>query len=183
MMRRLPMAVMVLAALGTVLCSGCGAYVHNRVGDLLDCADICLTFTARPGFALHTDYFNATPMGISYVPDGHMIGLAQGQLEWWAPFSDWSWGWILWGSQQRVLGSKDPNPAPRYNVSIPRQRKEGNGPPDWTYWTCRRNIHLGWVGLYASMKPLEWADFWAGVFGKDICHDDLAGMPDAFTAE
>jgi len=175
-----------------LLCSGC-AYMRDRGADAADILDFGITTSAKPGFAVHLDFFNSLPVGYSNV-EGKHIGWANRQAGILDFSDDSSWGAVLWGSQNLDIGELDPdnphlmdpvrvrelraagNPlpvrTPRYNVGVVRMKQQKNAPPWPTFFCCRRNLHLGWIGFYLSLRPFDLVDFLTGWFGADLVGDD-----------
>ncbi len=179
----------VIAAVG---CTGCGTYWRNRSRDAADIIDVGVTITKRPYIAFYPgDYFNLTPMGYTRLK-GTWHGLYQGK---WGSraIDDKSWGIVAYGSQRLTVGEfnpEDPNqfwpdelaalkaankPLPtkakRYNVGFLRLACHRGRPPYPNCYSCRRNLHIGWVGFWASMHADEIFDFLAGFFGCDPLKD------------
>jgi len=180
---------------GLLACAGCcSTYMKNRGRDAADIIDAGITVSKRPYLAIFPgDYFNFTPMGFSYLK-GTYHGLWKGS---WTsvPIDDRGWGIIAWGSQKLTIGEFDPEdprqfwpdeiaefkaankPLPtkakRYNVGFLRLACQRGRPPYPNCVSCRRNIHLGWVGFWASMHLDEIIDFFAGWLGCDPQKDDL----------
>lgn len=176
-------ALLIVLMAGVLSSSGC-AYLSNRGHDAREVMDIGLTVSKRPYFALSQDYFNLIPHGYSRVK-GKYIGLGHGQfgtLE----FDDSFWGVVLWGSSKTLIGEFDPQDPylvrpgtepvptepPRYNTGFVGMPAQGNAPPPMSFLACRRNVHLGWIGLYASMRPVEIIDFMLGWLLIDVRGDD-----------
>jgi len=189
-----PRGVLLVLGLGVLaLSTGCG-YLENRGNDALDMIELGLTLSKRPYFALHQDYFNLLPHGYSRVR-GAYVGLGARQFGV-LDFDDETWGALVWGSKHLQIGELNPRdphqvwlsdmrklkaagkPLPvrtqRYNDGVVRMVREGHPPPWPTFVSCRRNLHLGWVGLFASMHPVEIIDFIVGWTSLDIVGDDLA---------
>lgn len=186
--RRWVGAARAAALVSVLLLTGC-AYMSNRGYDALRMFDAGITVTSSPYFAFYPgNYFNSTPMGYSGV-HGRYLGIAHGQFGN-LRFDDESWGALLWGSEEFQIG--DLNPAdpqqfspeefnelkkegkplpatsPRYNVGVVRMVAHDNAPPPLTFLACRRNIHLGWIGVHLSMHPANILDFMLGWMGHDL---------------
>lgn len=181
-----------LAAL--LSCAGCGTYLRNRGRDAADIVDAGITITKRPYLAIYPgDYFNLTPMGFTCLK-GTYHGLWKGR---WSSqqIDDRAWGVVAWGSQRLTIGELNPEddrqfwpdeiaalkaankPLPTearwYNVGFLRMACHRGRPPYPNCFSCRRNLHLGWVGFWASMHADQIVDFFAGWFGCDPQKDDL----------
>ncbi|MFW6164404.1 MAG: hypothetical protein ACODAJ_16665 [Planctomycetota bacterium] len=176
-----------------VACSSCTSpYLRDRGNDAKDMFEIGLTFSGKPGFALHQDYFNYIPHGFSYVPDGCIVGNVNRQLGV-SKFEDYAWGYFVRGWDHRRLGEFDPTdlhqfpqdrlaklkaegePVPQENpgwsTGVCAIEADSNAP--WpTFVSCRRNVHLGFVGLYASLHPADILDFLVGWTTADLMNDD-----------
>jgi hypothetical protein len=174
---------------------GCSStYWRNRGNDLADLIDLGITVSplSKPGFALHADFFNITPLGYSHV-DGQYIGWAYRQIGV-LDFKDDAWGVLIYGREDTHLGMFDPlNPhqAPKseirqlqsarkplptemaaYTVGIGGMAVAGTTPPWPTFFSCRKNIHLGWIGLWNVCRPVDLVDFILGWSTLDIVGDD-----------
>jgi len=176
-----------------LLCSGC-TYLSKRARDAADMFEVGITTSSKPQFAFHPlDYFNSFTLGYSRV-EGTYWGIGERRIGK-MPFKDENtWGLLLWGNDTLKIGAfnpKDPHLArteemaklqaegkplpterPPYNKGLVRVLKEDNSPPPITYMQCRRNIHLGWIGLHASMRPLDMIDFILGWATLDVLGDD-----------
>lgn len=194
---RAAMGVRVVLLAALVMPAGC-TYLANRGRDAIDIVDIGLTVSKKPGFALYVDFFNITPVAVSHV-DGTYLGIGNrqfGALD----HKDRAWGALLWGSEQVNTGEFDPdNPhlispgkvrqmreageplpeqAPRYNVGLVRMVAQDNSPPGPTFLSCRRTIHLGWIGIHNIMRPIDLLDFILGWTTIDIVGDDVSVSAD-----
>jgi hypothetical protein len=93
---------------------------------------------------------------------------------------------LVWGSELKGTGEFDPrdphqtrldqaNAAerPRFNTGILRLiSEEENRPPLLQYVECGRGLHLGWIGVHASIRPFDIVDFILGWTPLDIVGDD-----------
>ncbi len=182
-----------LAAAALLVSTGC-AYLGDRGRDALDVFDIGITVSdhLRPDFALYQDYMNVIPHGFAHV-DGWYIGISHRKVGV-MRLKYRAWGALLWGSTQLQVGDFDPydwhqarredmdallaagkplpTEAPRYNQGLLRMHQQGNLPPPESFLACRRILHLGWIGIYASLHLAEIADFLIGWTTLDICNDD-----------
>jgi len=187
--------VSVLGGVAVVFsCAGCGTYLRNRGRDAADIMDVGITLSTRPYLCFYPgDYFNMTPMGYTRMK-GTYHGLWAGK---WCskPIDDQACGVVAWGSQRLTVGEFNPEdprqfwpdeiaalkaankPLPTeprdYNVGFLRILRHRGAPPFPNCVSCRRNIHLGWVGFWASMHLDEIGDFLAGWLGCDPQADDL----------
>ena len=181
-------------------CAGCGPYLKNRADDLTDLVEFGFTVSKKPYFAfLPMDYFNATPLGYSRIK-GRFIGLWNrhwGSRE----LKDNTWGVLLYGRQTLQYGDFNPEDprqvppeklakwkaegkplptnAPRYKIGLVPALRGDDLPSYPSPYSCRRNIHLGWIGWSASMHADEMFDFVMGCFGGDPMKDDVHGKPRA----
>jgi hypothetical protein len=176
---------------------GCAStYWGDRGRDLAQLIDLGVTVTPRlkPDFALHQNFFNVTPFGYSKI-EGTYYGLAYGQFGA-LDFSDDSWGLLLYGEEDLHVGRFDPDdphqfaaterralqatgrPLPRemacHTVGVAGMMSAGKTPPWTTFMSCRKNIHLGWIGLWNVCRPVDLIDFVLGWSGFDLVGDDRA---------
>lgn len=180
--------------------SGC-AYLHERGRDAADMFEVGLTVSRRPQLAIYpVAYFNLVSLGYSGV-EGTYYGIG-GRTIGAMPFKDRaSWGVLLWGYDNLNIGPFNPDdphlawrgdmaelreqgqplPAerPEYSYGAITLAAEGRSAPPITYFQCRRNIHLGWLGIHAALRPLDIVDFVVGWTTLDILGDDRAGRADA----
>ncbi len=174
---------MMLAALGCLF-SGC-AYLKNRGNDALDIMDLGISVNDRiePQFGLYIDFFNILPLGYSNV-EGKCIGLGNRQAGW-LYYADKSWGVIFWGKEKKALGElnpldphrtredqRDTKEWPSYNVGLVRMFSEDDSPPTLQFIECQRVLHLGWIGIFFHLRPVDLADFIVGWTTLDIAGDD-----------
>jgi hypothetical protein len=176
-----------------LLGTGC-TYLRNRGHDAADMLEIGITVSSKPQFAFHPlDYFNTIILGYSSV-EGTYYGIGERRIGK-MPFKDErTWGLLLWGSDTLKIGKFNPNDPhlawkdemaklkaegkplpterPRYNKGLVTLIKHDNSPPPITFMQCRRNIHLGWIGFHASLRPLDIIDFILGWTTLDIIGDD-----------
>ncbi len=196
LVRRLIVAATLVAL--TWLPSGC-AYMAKRGHDAADMFEIGITTSSKPQFALHpVDYFNSIALGYSNV-EGTYWGIG-GRTIGRMPFKDTaSWGLLFWGADNLTIGSFDTNdphqvwrqemaalqaagkplPAarPEYSKGLVTVLTHDNSAPPITYAQCRRNLHLGWIGIHASGRPLDILDFILGWTTLDILGDDNPPAP------
>jgi len=184
----------ILMALAAGLCSGC-AYMRDRGHDAVDVFEIGLTFSRKPQFALlPVDYFNLIGLGYSGV-EGTYVGVGNRRVGIMPIKDDHSYGLLFWGKDALKIGKfnpKDPHEVwvkemerlsaegkplptarPDYNKGLIRLPLEGNAPPPLTFMQCRRNIHLGWIGLHGTFRPLDLFDFLLGWAKIDLIGDDV----------
>jgi hypothetical protein len=182
----------------TWLPSGC-TYMSKRGHDAADMFEIGVTTSREAQFAFHPiDYFNSIALGYSNV-EGTYYGIG-GRTVGRMPFKDKSsWGLLFWGRDNLNIGDFNPDDPhlawrkemkemrekgiplpverPEYNKGLITLIEHDNSPPPITYVQCRRNIHLGWVGIHASLRPLDIIDFILGWTTLDILGDDGAAAP------
>ncbi len=173
-----------LAGLVTIQ-SGC-TYMRDRGRDALDIVDVGVTVTDKwqPDFGLYVDFFQITPIGYTTI-DGKVLGWGNRQIGW-LDYHSHNWGVLAWGSEQKGTGEFDPRDPhqtqldqvtaterPRFNTGIPRLiAQEKNRPPFLQFIECDRGIHLGWIGVHASIRPFDIVDFVLGWTTLDIMADD-----------
>lgn len=180
-----------LALLLVVGLAGCGPYWQDRGNDAKDMFEAGLTVSAKPGFAIYQDYFNYIPHGFSSV-DGCFIGNANRKLGI-SKLKDHSWGYLTRGRHHLRVGELDP--ADHHQISpayVEKLKAEGkpmptenpgwdngvwgvkpDGPAPWpSFISCRRNVHLGFIGVHLSMHPGDILDFLLGWTTVDIMKDD-----------
>jgi hypothetical protein len=181
-----------LALLLAACCTACGPYMKDRANDAKDMLEIGLTLSKKPGFAIHQDYFNYLPHGFSSV-DGYFIGNGNRKVGL-TEFKDFTWGVLAVGWDSRRFASFDPSDHHQISSDYVKKLKaEGKplptenpgwgtgawgvkpgGPTPWpSYISCRRNVHLGFVGIYASMHPADIFDFLLGWTTLDFMGDDF----------
>lgn len=56
-----------------------GLYLKDRLDDLLEVADVGISVSSKPGFALYGAFSSLTPAGYAMV-DGHFLGIGGGQI-------------------------------------------------------------------------------------------------------
>ena len=180
-----------LALVLAVSCTSCGPYLQDRGNDAKDMFEVGLTLSAKPGFAIFQDYFNYLPHGFSTV-DGLFIGNGNRKLGI-SKFHDYSWGVLVTGHERARLGKLDP--ADHHQLSplyVEKLKADGKplptenpgwgtgacgvkpeGPAPWpSFISCRRNVHLGFIGVHASLHPADIVDFLLGWTTLDIMGDD-----------
>jgi len=54
-------------------------YLKNRLKDALECADIGVTVTGKPGYGLYAAFMSAAPLGYGQA-DGYHIGIGGGDI-------------------------------------------------------------------------------------------------------
>jgi len=193
--RRVAQVVLALAAFGLTGCT----YLGHRGRDAADMFEVGLTFSKKPQFALlPVDYFNLVGLGYSNV-EGTYAGIGNRRVGAMPIKDDGSYGLLFWGKDALKVGDlnpKDPHEVwvgemerltaegkplpterPDYHKGLVRLPIQDNAPPPVTFMQCRRNIHLGWVGLHASFRPLDIIDFLLGWTTLDILNDDSGPAP------
>lgn len=80
-------------------------YAFHRAEDALECVDIGVTLSLRPGFALYADFASVAPGGYGHV-DGYFVGMAGGRL---GPMRHYqaSLGLVGWGYEEVGWGKFD----------------------------------------------------------------------------
>jgi len=178
------LSFLILAAALACLFSGC-AYMKDRGNDLIDIMDLGITVNDKiePQFGLYIDFFNILPLGYSHI-EAKTIGFGNRQGGW-LYYADDSWGVIFWGREMKALGEfnpKDPHRTrkdqreatewPYYNVGLARMISEDDSPPTAQFIECQRVLHLGWIGIFAHLRPIDVVDFILGWTTLDIVGDD-----------
>jgi hypothetical protein len=185
-MKMLRISAVVLLFAVIIASSGC-TYLRARGRDALDIMDIGITVTDKwtPDFGLYGDFFQLTPIGFTHI-DGKVLGIGNRQIGL-MDYENKSWGVILWGSDMKgtgIFNPEDPHQArpsqrdaterPRFNTGAVRMIAQGE-PGPWTmFFECDRGIHLGWIGVHFSVRPLDLVDFILGWTTLDIMGDDDA---------
>jgi hypothetical protein len=180
--------IVLIVLIGFILLinSGCApGYMQDRGNDALDIVDlgVIVNKDSKPQLGLYFDFFSITPIGYANV-EGTSFGIGNRQVGKMDFIND-SWGVIAWGSERKGRGTfnpRDPHQArpdqagleewPRFNAGIPRLIAEDNSPPVLQYFECDRVIHLGWIGMYMTVRPLDIFDFLLGWTTIDIMGDD-----------
>ncbi len=167
-----------------ILSQGC-AYMHARGRDAKDMLDIGITVTPRlkPDFALYFDFFNVLPLGYGRI-DGINLGLGNGQIGA-LDFTYHNWGVLAVGAERKGSGQfnpDDPRQArpdqadlterPRFDVGFVNAFKGEEPPPKMQFLECDRALHLGWIGIHATIRPVDIIDFILGWTTLDIVGDD-----------
>jgi len=192
--RRVAQVALVLAAFSLTGCT----YLGHRGRDAADMFEVGFTFSRKPQIALlPADYFNLVGVGYSNV-DGTYVGIGNRRVGSMPFKDDHSYGLLFWGKDGLKIGAFNPNDPhevwvgqmkrlaaegkplptarPDYNKGLVRLPIQDNAPPPVTFMQCRRNIHLGWVGLHASFRPLDMVDFILGWTTLDILGDDIGAV-------
>jgi hypothetical protein len=172
----------------TVFSQGCSsAYLRNRGYDALDIFDIGVTVTPawKPQFAAFFDFYNFTPLGYADL-HGKLLGLGNRQVGW-LDYEFQAWGLLAWGQKKHGAGKfnpADPHQArsdqkhiterQKYDVGFVGSFAGKNPPPEMWFVDCGpRILHLGWIGLVETSRPVELIDFLLGWTTLDIMRDDL----------
>jgi hypothetical protein len=168
----------VLLALVWVCASSQGCtYLRHRGEDLLDIADIGVTASIKPGFALYVDAVSVLPLGISRV-DGYFVGWGGGQVGFTRHYET-CWGLLAIGHEVHAWGSfskDDPSTLNRQFVGLgglpmfPVVQSRPSYMP-----ACVHYLHLGFIGAAANLRYMEIVDFLLGLACIDLAGDD--GQP------
>ncbi len=75
-----------------------GLYLQDRAQDLMEVADVGVTASPEPGFAIYGAFASLTPVGVAYV-DGRFFGLGSGSLGS-TPFYLAAAGLLVWGYEE-----------------------------------------------------------------------------------
>ena len=80
-------------------------YAKHRVEDALECIDLGVTLSLKPGFALYADFASVAPGGYGHV-DGYFVGIAGGRI---GPMKHYqaSIGLVGWGYEEVGWGDFD----------------------------------------------------------------------------
>ena len=174
-----------IMGLTAILSSGC-AYLQDRGNDAMDIVDIGIAVNkkVKPNFALYLDFFNITPLGYANVDDAVSLGIGNRQIGA-LDFTHQSWGVLAVGAENK--GSGEFNPAdprqarldqqdlterPTYDVGFVGSFSGEQPPPDMQFIECDRILYLGWIGIHATMRPIDLIDFVIGWTTIDILGDD-----------
>ena len=179
--RRL-LATCIAASLFTLAGSGC-AYFKSRGQDAMDMMDVGVTFSSKPLFSLYASgpIVQVGSLGFGKV-DGHFFGIGEGRGNLWGPHYESSVGLLVWGEEmlsyrftEEELAALPPQEA-ALTANFMRVGPVGfvEGPtPSLKYIvSCPHYIHLGWIGLVATPRWLQMADFLVGWTTLDLCQDD-----------
>jgi hypothetical protein len=162
----------------------------DRGRDALDMVDLGITINthARPDFAVYGDIFSLIQLGYAHV-DGKAIGIGNRQIGV-LDHEFKNWGALVWGSEQKGSGAFDPTDPhqarpdqhelterPRFDVGLLRLGESDNPPPAVQFLEVDRGFHLGWIGIFATVRPLDIIDFVLGWTTIDIIGDDLSKCP------
>jgi len=157
-----------------------GLYCQDRFEDLTEVADLGLTFTWKPGFALYASPLSLTPFGAGYF-NGWFLGFGGGQFlgighsrflvtrTYFAGGGLMMWGYEEFGwdtfdtEDLSTLQCQDVGAAA---IVLPPHGRPGPVP------SLRSYLHAGHFGFMANGNVYETFDFFLGIFGLDICGDD-----------
>lgn len=159
------------AALALLLSAGC-TYLQHRAEDAMDMLDLGVTWSSQPNFALYYDFVPVLPVGFGRV-DGHFAGLGGGRFGV-LPHWERSCGLGLWGQEEVGFGEfdRDTPETVRFQRSGLIGMVQGPFPgPDYMI-SCPHYVHLGFVGIVATPRYLQMADFVLGWTTLDIGFDD-----------
>jgi hypothetical protein len=188
MTTKLQFAWLPALALATMLTSGC-AYLGNRTHDALDMVDLGITINPEPGpeFSLYADFFSVLPIGYANV-DGFAIGIGNRQIGI-MRHEYKNWGLLVAGSEKKGSGKfnpADPHQArpdqrdlterPRFANGLLRLPFTAEPPPGLQFLEADRGYHLGWIGVFAAVRPVDIIDFVLGFATIDILGDDICGL-------
>ena len=163
---------------------GC-AYLRDRGNDAMDIIDVGVSVNDRikPQFALYFDFFNVIPFGYSNV-DGKSLAIGKREIG----FLDHqyhNWGVLAVGEELKGTGAFNPHDLhlvrpdqadlverPQYDVGFVGAFSGEQSPPKRQFMECDRGLHLGWIGIHATMRPVDLIDFILGWTTLDIMQDD-----------
>lgn len=189
-----------IAALALLLgLQGC-AYLKHRADDFIEIADIGITVSKKPYFALYADELSLVPVGYAHV-DGQFIGWGGGQLGK-TTHAVHAWGVLVHGKEELGWhrkfegegGAKEAEAVEAWQRRegfieqgagatmviddavrlITGKMFEGQNQPDHSL-SCLHYIHLGWFGIVVNVRTLDILDFILGWFGIDFGRLDMGG--------
>ena len=162
--------------------TGC-AYLQDRGDDAREIIDAGISISQKPQFAFYASgpIVQIAALGVGNV-DGKFVGLGEGEWRNNAPHYEKSIGLFLWGEEwiSYKYSKADLEAMPRQEAdeaaNFMRVGVAGmlqGPPPDKEYIvSCPHYIHLGFVGLVATPRYLQFADFLLGWTTLDILNDD-----------
>ncbi|MCL5269616.1 MAG: hypothetical protein M1457_03460 [bacterium] len=180
-MRGLGILLLAAVALGG---TGCG-YLKARGRDAKNMIDLGISVnnTWKPQFGLYFDFFNMTPIGFGSL-DCKVLGMGNRQIGW-MDYENHSWGALAVGREKHghgLFNAQDPEQArpdqrglserPAFDVGFVGAFTGEDNPPKLQYIECNRCIHLGWIGIQNTMRPLGILDFILGWTTFDLLGDD-----------
>jgi hypothetical protein len=168
--------------------------------DFAEIADIGITVSKKPHFAVYADELSLSPVGHAHV-DGHFIGWGGGQVGK-TTHAVHNWGLLVHGKEElgwhrKYEGAGGTNEAAAIKAwrnregfvkqgagatmviddvgrVITRKMFEGQNQPDHSL-SCLHYIHLGWFGVAVNVRTLDILDFALGWFGIDFGRLDMGG--------
>jgi hypothetical protein len=180
--------VIVLSGVLATLLSGEGCtYLKYRADDFAEIADLGVTVSSKPYFALYADALSLLPIGYAHV-DGHFAGWGGGQLGV-TTHAVHCWGVLVHGTEELGWhreykgqgGAKEAEAQEAWRRSdgfiqqgagasmviddtvrlLTGELFEGRNEPDHSL-SCLCYVHLGWFGLVANVRTLSILDFVLG---------------------
>ncbi len=190
----------ILSALALLLSTQGCTYLKWRLDDFAEIADIGITVSKKPYFALYADELSLLPAGYAHV-DGHFIGWGGGQVGM-TTHAVHSWGLLVHGKEELGWhrkyegegGEKEAEAIKAWRNRegfieqgagatmviddtvrlITGKMFEGQNQPDHSL-SCLHYVHLGWFGVVVNVRTLDIMDFVLGWFGIDFGRLDLGG--------
>lgn len=189
-------SLMIIMILTAVLCgTGC-SYLQDRATDARNVIDlgISVNTSLKPQFSCYFDFFQLVPIGYGNL-DCKVLGLGNRQLGW-VDYQNHGWGVLAVGRLQQGYGVFNPNDPeqargdqrelterPTYDTGFVGSFTGAEPPPPLQHIQCERSIHLGWIGIQNSMRPLAILDFILGWTTFDLLKDDHLAPPPEKKAE
>lgn len=147
--------------------------------------DVGITFSAQPQFAAYASAPGAQILTLGFGRvDGRFVGVGEGRAALWGPHYESSVGLLLWGEERisyrrtgaelAALPPQEADLAANFMRVGPAGFVHGPAPSLKYVVSCPHYIHLGWIGVVATPRWLQMADFLAGWVGLDLCLDDGA---------
>jgi len=144
---------------------GC-TYLGDRARDAGDMADLGVTLSLKPSFAVYGCAFGLAGLGYGNI-DGKALGLFGGRVGFQSLNTKvWAAGPV--GGEDFQVGDQAPVRKCTGAVCIVRETPQGKVKST----SCCHYLHLGFVGLAGNLHYKEIADFFGGIFGADIAKDD-----------
>ena len=173
----------VFAAIMLMLSSSGCTYLKYRGQDALDIMDVGVTFSPKAQFSCYASAPGAQFLTLGFGKvDGHFFGLGEGQATAWGPHYESSVGLLVWGEEMvsfhkteaelAALPAQESDRTANFMRVGPAGFVDGPMPSLKYFGTCPHYLHLGWIGLVASPRWLQIADFLVGFTTLDLCQDD-----------
>jgi len=170
--------IVLLALLLTMTASTGCTYWQHRLDDALEMADIGVTVSYKPGFALWIAAPFSLFAGIGGHVDGYLIGLGGGEPFFTRHYLNAS-GMLVVGREEIGWGDFDiKDPSTLYEtyqgvLGIPVSLVTAR--PAYVP-TCNHEIHVLFLGAVGNLRYMEILDFLVGFTTIDIAGDDGVKM-------